>query len=52
MSMSVALYNTSRAMLFVGIVGIEEVEKLVEEMQSFTRKKDGNYARYPIYILK
>ena len=30
-SMSVALYNTSRAMLFVGIVGIEEVEKLVEE---------------------
>lgn len=40
-SMSVALYNTSRAMLFVGIVGIEEVEKLVEEMQSFSNRKMG-----------
>ncbi len=50
--MSVALYNTSRARLVVGSVGIEEVEKVVEEMQSFSRKKDGNYARYPIYILK
>ncbi len=28
-------------MLFVGIVGIEEVEKLVEEMQSFTHRKMG-----------
>ena len=28
-------------MLFVGIVGIEEVEKLVEEMQSFIWWKMG-----------